>query len=340
MLGASLVIVGFSRAWAQTAISIADTSVVEGNSGVTNAEFVVTLSAPYSDTVTVSYTTFEVPYDYFNEPYPAASGSDFIATNGVLTFAPGETNKSVFVQVIGDTINEADERFGLSATLYTTNGSTDTVGYCTILDDDPLEILVNDCAVIEGNDGTTYANITLTTYQTTEQTVYGTATPQSGTATAGSDFPYPTASSWQLPPGGPTTNFICCSVPISGDTNNEDDEVFYVNIGLGYGGRYAVRPKDINPPNARGVVFLKSQATVTIINDDFYLTVLPLATNRSQLTLFGALNATHVLQSSSDFVNWTSFSTNTLGPERQVSIVVTNNGNRYYRALRIANVSQ
>lgn len=312
--------------------------VVEGNSGTTNAEFVVSLAAPYSNIVTVDFTTFQVPYDYLNEPYPATSGSDFIATNGIFMFAPGETNKSISVQVIGDTINEANERFGLGVSVREYNAAAH--GYCTILDDDPLEITVNDCTVVEGTGGTTYANITLTTHQATEQTVYGVATPQSGTATAGSDFPYPTALSWQFYPGGPTSNFICCSIPISGDATNEDDEQFFVNVGLGYGHSNGVRPKDTNPANARDVVFLKSQATVIIINDDFYLNVQPLSSNRTQLTLFGALNATHLLQSSSDLINWTSFSTNTLGTERQASIVVTNYANRFYRALRTVDVSQ
>ena len=75
-------------------VDINDTQVIEGNSGTTNAEFVITLSAPWTNALTVAYTTFEVPYDYLNQPYPARSGVDFVATNGTVTFAPDETNRS------------------------------------------------------------------------------------------------------------------------------------------------------------------------------------------------------------------------------------------------------
>ena len=150
---------------AQPTVNISDTQVVEGNSGTTNAEFVITLSAPWTNSVTVAYTTHEVPYDFLNQPYPATSGVDFMATNGTVTFAPGETNKSVFVQVIGDTTNEANEPFGLYASAQNYDSSAD--GRCIILDDDPLEISLNDCTVVEGTGGTTYANVTLVVHQPT-----------------------------------------------------------------------------------------------------------------------------------------------------------------------------
>jgi len=328
---AGFVIASCWSASAQPTVSIDDVQVVEGNSGVTNAEFNIVLSAPYSNDLHITFTTFEVPYDYLNEPYPARGNSDFVPTNGYIVFASGETNKSVVVAVLGDTVNEANERFGFGVIGQNFNGGAHA--YCRIIDDDPLEITVNDSTVVEGTGGTVYADITAVTHQQTEQTVYGTYTQVSGTATAGEDFSYPSGGRWTLYPGGPTT-FSCGTVPIFGDATNEDDEVFFVNVGLG-SGRFGVRPLDTNPPNARGVVFLNSKATVTIINDDFYLGVQPLATNRTQLTLCGGSNTTHVVQSSTDLVHWTSLSTNTPG-----TILVTNNGARFFRALRTVNVTQ
>ncbi|MBW4666731.1 MAG: hypothetical protein KME60_04630 [Cyanomargarita calcarea GSE-NOS-MK-12-04C] len=35
----------------------------------------------------------------------------YTATNGTVTFAPGETTKTITVQVLGDTIDEFDESF-------------------------------------------------------------------------------------------------------------------------------------------------------------------------------------------------------------------------------------
>ncbi|MGZ4963452.1 MAG: Calx-beta domain-containing protein [Limisphaerales bacterium] len=324
-------------AQSQPVVDINDTQVIEGNSGTTNAEFVIALSAPWTNALTVAYTTFEVPYDYLNQPYPAHSGVDFVATNGTVTFAPGETNKSVNVKVIGDTVNEANEPFGLGLSLQGQGTLGRSSGQCMILDDDPLEIYVNDVTTLEGPAGAmTIVPVTLTTYDATEQEVYAVCSPSGGTATANVDYStYP--SRWQLDPGPARTNVACCIVVVNGDDTNEDDETFLLNPSLGFG-RFSLRPKDTNPQNARGVVFV-NQPKCTIINDDFYLNVRSVSTNRTQLTLFGALNATHVLQWSSNLVNWQSFSTNVLGSERQVSMTVTNSGKLFYRALRTVDLN-
>lgn len=324
-----LLLAGCWQTAAQPVVSMNDTQVVEGDSGTTNAEFVITLSEPCTNDITISYQTFEYPTSFY-QPYSATSGVDFIATNGTVTFAAGETNKSVFVQVIGDTINEADEPFGLTLQ---GPGADYLSARCVILDDDPLEIFMNDSTVVEGPAGqTSYAQFTATIYEATEQVVYCQGGLSEGTATSGEDF-INGPITWQFGSGPARTNVFCCTVPIVGDGTNEDDETFFLTPNLGFG-RY-----DTNPQNARGVVFL-NQAKCTIVNDDFYLDVQPLSDDRTQVTLFGALDATHVFQSSSDLINWTSFSTNTLGPERQVSVVVTNNANQFYRALRTVHVSQ
>jgi hypothetical protein len=41
----------------------------------------------------------------------ARAGSDYNATSGTLTFAPGQTRKTVTVFVRGDTVRELDETF-------------------------------------------------------------------------------------------------------------------------------------------------------------------------------------------------------------------------------------
>src|SRR5207249_9877449 len=85
------------------AISISDVSVAEGNSGTTNAIFIVTLSAPSPQTVTVNYATANGT---------AIAGSDYVAlATNTLSFAPGETTNTITVQINGDTTDEADETF-------------------------------------------------------------------------------------------------------------------------------------------------------------------------------------------------------------------------------------
>src|SRR3954462_14687040 len=81
-------------------ISVRDVVVVEGNSGTTQATFVVALSGPTSQSVSFSFATSNGT---------ATAGSDYIATSGALSFAPGEIEKPVVVLVNGDTVDEAQE---------------------------------------------------------------------------------------------------------------------------------------------------------------------------------------------------------------------------------------
>ena len=109
------------------AISIADSSCLEGNVGTTNMIFAVTLAAPSAQTITVNYATSDGT---------ATAGSDYIATNGTVTFAPGITSATIAVAVIGDTVIEPDETFfvNLSGPVNGTLGRSQGVG--TIINDD------------------------------------------------------------------------------------------------------------------------------------------------------------------------------------------------------------
>ena len=76
--------------------------ISEGDSGTQLQQLEVTLSAASANTITVDYTTSDDT---------AIAGSDYIATSGTLTFAPGETIKTINVPVIGDTVAELQERY-------------------------------------------------------------------------------------------------------------------------------------------------------------------------------------------------------------------------------------
>ncbi len=65
----------------------------------------------------------------------AASG-DYVAQNGVLTFAPGEVSKLITVLVNGDTTNEADETFSVQFSSPTNISVGVYAGVATILNDD------------------------------------------------------------------------------------------------------------------------------------------------------------------------------------------------------------
>ena len=79
-------------------------SVLEGNQGTTTAEVRVVLEPASTSTVTVSYQS---------KDGTALAGQDYSAVSGTLTFAPGETLKTVPIDIYGDTLPESDETFSL-----------------------------------------------------------------------------------------------------------------------------------------------------------------------------------------------------------------------------------
>ena len=111
------------------AISIADTSVVEGNSGTTNAQFHVTLSNVSPAAVTVHYATGDET---------AAAPDDYTAASGSVTFAPGELEHIVTVVVIGDTILNGTRTFVVNLTTPVNGTVIRAQAIGTIVDDDAV----------------------------------------------------------------------------------------------------------------------------------------------------------------------------------------------------------
>ena len=86
-------------------LSIGDAASAEGNSGTTMLSFQVTLSAASTQPVSVAYETADGS---------AAAAGDYAHASGVLTFAPGETTKSIAIGVVADTVVEQDETFAVA----------------------------------------------------------------------------------------------------------------------------------------------------------------------------------------------------------------------------------
>ena len=126
-------------------LSAATASITEGNTASQPLTFTVNLSAASSSAVTVNYATANGT---------ATAGSDYTATSGVLTFAAGETSKTVAVSVLGDTVVESNETF----TLNLSNPSGATLGSvssttATIVNDDsvptPIPSKLDDFEVLQ-----------------------------------------------------------------------------------------------------------------------------------------------------------------------------------------------
>jgi hypothetical protein len=111
-------------------VSINDVTKKEGNGKKTTLfTFTVMLSAAYDQPVTMSYQTVKGT---------ATTGdNDYVAKSGTLTFAPGETTKTITIEVKGDSKKEASETFYLDLFGLSSNASfTKSRGIGTILSDD------------------------------------------------------------------------------------------------------------------------------------------------------------------------------------------------------------
>jgi hypothetical protein len=86
-------------------ISIGDVRMAEGDAGPSAFAFTVSLDSPHSSRVAVDFATADGT---------ATAPGDYAAISGTLTFAAGDTAKTVTVQVNGDTRKEQDETFAVN----------------------------------------------------------------------------------------------------------------------------------------------------------------------------------------------------------------------------------
>lgn len=235
-------------------VSIGDVSVTEGQAGTKTARFTVSLSAAASGPVTVVYATANGT---------ATAGSDYTATSGTLSFAAGETSKTIDVTITGDTQVEADETFLLRLT--SAAGATIATPQATgtIKNDDqppPLPTLsIGNATVVEGNSGTVTMTFTVTLSQASTSAVSVRYATADGTAIADSD--YDAASGTLTFAAGETSKTV--TVAVRGDTLVEGAETFRVLLSSASGATIAVGTgtgtisDDDQPPAASPVTFTK-----------------------------------------------------------------------------------
>ena len=100
---------------------------------------VVDLSAVSGKTVTATFTT---------DNGTASPVNDYNATGGGVIFYPGESSRTFFVRIFGDTLTEADENFIVTLTLISGATVARGQGIATILNDDgntiPLQLVIEE----------------------------------------------------------------------------------------------------------------------------------------------------------------------------------------------------
>ena len=166
---------------AQPRITVDDIVVGESDGYV---DVVVSLSAPGQNVVTVNYATGNESASY---------GSDYVYTNGTLTFAPGETTKVVRIELLDEGTAENLQSFHLNFSSPTNATLGDSRSVVSIVDDDTVvdtpSLVVRD-AVVDEKAGT--ASFVVMLGGPAGQSANGAITVDfataSGTATAGADF--------------------------------------------------------------------------------------------------------------------------------------------------------
>lgn len=146
-------------------ISINDLIVAEGSNGVVNAVFTVSLAGPQTDTISVDYTT---------QNNSAVAGQDYVATNGTVSFAPGETMHTITVIVTADAGPEGDEDFSIALSNPVNASVSKNVGVCVITEARIEQISVDTAVTFHTAPGRHYA-VEVSTDMTTWTPVVGAA---------------------------------------------------------------------------------------------------------------------------------------------------------------------
>lgn len=220
-------------------LQIGDVTVTEGNTGAVAAVFTVTLSAAGAQTITVVCATGNGT---------ATDGSDFQFVGGTLTFAPGETSKTLTVPVNGDRLGEVDETFVVNLSSPTNATIADSQGVGAITDDEP-RVSINDVTRAEGpKNHTTLFTFTVSLSAAYDQPVTMSFRTVNGTANSGDDYVAQSGTLTFAP--GETSKTI--TIVVKGDRKREANETFYLDL-FGMSGN---------------ALFTKSRGIGMILNDD------------------------------------------------------------------------
>ena len=208
--------------------------------------FSVTLMARALTEVTVNYATMDDT---------AIAGDDYVPVEGTLTFAPGETARTIRVAVVDDAVDEADEE-SFAVTLSGPSGATLAHSLATGVirdDDEPPALSVADAAGDE-DVGTLEFAVTLSAPSGIE--VSASYATKDGTAAADSDYAAATGTLVFAP--GEVSRTI--RVAILDDALHEaDEETFEMTLARLVNASAAdvsatgtIRDNDLAPPSVAG----------------------------------------------------------------------------------------
>ncbi len=226
-------------------VSVSDASMAEGETGTTNLDFTISLDKAGPAAITVDYATAD---------NTAEAGSDYTATSGTVTFAAGETSKTVSVAVAGEKVLETDETFTLNL--------SDVTGMATLADASATGTITNDDAAtvtiadISGNEDDGSITVTATLDFAVQDGFSVDVSTTDGSATTG-DSDYTAVSSQTLTFTGTAGEAQAFAITLGTDSKLETDETLTVSMSN-------LVPTTV----ASGDIDITDGATVTITNDD------------------------------------------------------------------------
>ena len=196
---------------------VGDAWVAEGNDGTTTASVVVSLyQARRRQSATVNWST---------QDGTALAGSDYRAASGKLTFAPGETSKTIPIEIIGDRVAGTAGYFLVNLQGSKSAKVGDGQAFVGIYDDEP-RISIGDVNAAEGNSGTTPFTFTVSLSMAYDRPVTVDYATADGTAADGSDYSAAAGTVTFAP--GETSQAV--TVLVNGDRLVEQTESFSVNL--------------------------------------------------------------------------------------------------------------
>jgi len=219
----------------------------EGTSGTTAFLFTVSLSAVSGKPISVNYASADGT--------ATVADNDYTATSGTLSFAADQdTQKTVTVLASGDAKDEFNETFNVNLSGETNATLAKGTGVATLTNDDTAPtVTITDVQKLEGNSGTTSFQFTVTLSAVSGKPISMAYATADGTAKlADNDY---ASKSGTLSFAADDTNLSqTVTVNVAGDTKDEFDETFNVNLSgetnatLAKGTGVATLTNDDTPP--------------------------------------------------------------------------------------------
>ncbi|MEO1802392.1 MAG: Calx-beta domain-containing protein, partial [Cyanobacteria bacterium J06629_2] len=218
-------------------ISVAGVAVNEGDG---TATFTLTIPEASDSAITLDYATTDGT---------AIAEQDYIAAQGNVTFAPGETSQTIEITVNDDGESEGEESFSLSLSNVNQAIALESAIIATITDnDEPLPVIsVENISFAEGNLETSTASVTVNLDKPAAKAIAVNYSTEDNTAIAEQDYQAVEGTVTFAP--GETSQTI--NLALKGDVLNETDESFWLNLA-----------------DATNATLATSQAEITINNDD------------------------------------------------------------------------